>query len=99
MLKLKKIPVKKTDYPKEVISESLPYYNPSVSFNDKQIKEIGDWQVGEKYQVVVELVMTRKEEYKDGNVSGGFDITAYKVLGDALSDDDIEELQAIGLSS
>lgn len=94
MLKLKKIPVKKSDYPK-MLDEGIPYYNPSFSLNDKQVPEIADWEVGEEYQIVVNVKMTRKEEYKDNNVSGGFDITGYKVVDNSLDDTDLEEIDGL----
>ncbi len=98
MLRLKKIPVKKTDYPKP-LAEDVPYYNPSFSLNDKQVSEIKDWDVGETYQLCIEVSMTSKQEYKDGGVSGGFDIIAYKSLGENMSDGDMEEMQGQAMAN
>ena len=100
MLKLKKIPVKKSVYPVE-ISDSVPFYNPSFQLSDKQVSEVADWEVGENYQMVIEVKMVGKQEYKNGKstgASGSFEIISYKNIGESMSDDDMEELQGIALS-
>lgn len=101
MLKLKKIPVKKSDYPMEV-ADSVPFYNPSFQLSDKQVPEVSDWEVGESYQIVVEVKMTRKEEYKNNSStgsSGSFEIISYKAMdSEDMSDDDMETMQGMGLS-
>lgn len=94
MLKLKKIPTEKWD---NKLSD-MPY-SPSVNFDTKQIPEIKDWEVGETYQVVFEIKQMNKSENKDGMVNAGFDILGYKILGEDMSDTDIEEMQAEGLSN
>lgn len=106
MLKLKTIEVKKPKgMHKEVPMEDMMMsYPPSFSANEKQIPEIADWKVGEKYKMVIEVEMKRMSSYDNGtkkNTDASFDVVAYKALDnfDDMSDEDFEKLQAKGLSS
>ena len=101
MLKLKKIEAEKAqDYP-EVGARFLP----TLYLDSKQVSEIRDWEVGEEYTLVIKVKQTGKNENdkeKDGKVNSvraDFDIVGYKVLNDEMSDADLEEMQAKGLSS
>lgn len=94
MLKLKKIPTEKWDNK----GLDAPYF-PGVNFDTKQIPEIKEWEVGETYQIVLEIKQTSKSEDKEGKVNASFDITGYKVLDGEIDDADLEEMQAKGLAS
>lgn len=104
MLKLKKIPVKKDDYSKSCgMSDEIPYFAPSFHVSDKQIPEIKDWKVGEKYQMVIEVEMksmsSHKRDDQEIGTSGSFDVVAYKTANEEISDDDLESLQGKALSN
>lgn len=94
MLKLKKIIPEKWD---NKLMDAP--YSPSINFDDKQVPEIKDWQVGETYTLILEIKQTSKNENKDGSVNAGFDILAYKELNDGeYTDAEIEAMQGKALS-
>lgn len=96
MLKLKKIqPESYEDFP---VGKK---YFPSLHFDNKEVSEIKNWEVGKIYQILLEIKQNSKSESKDGVVDASFDITAYKVMDDMedMSDDDMEKMQAKGMSS
>jgi len=107
MFKLKKIEVKKPKYGMDKpisMDDEMMSYPPSFSANAKQIPEIKDWKVGEKYTVIMEVEMKRMSSYDNGtkkSTDASFDVIAYKLADDLedMSDDDIEKLQGKALSS
>lgn len=104
MIKLKKIVVKKPKHDYPSIEDEMGSYPPSFSVNEKQMSEISDWKVGEKYKIVLEVEMKRMSSYDNGtkkNTDAGFDVIAYAIIDEAedMSDDDLEKLQAKGLSN
>lgn len=52
---------------------------PSLHLCEEELKEVAEWEVGEKYTVLVELKMTSKSEYEDV-ISGSFEIEKIKEL-------------------
>lgn len=106
MIKLKQIPVKKNKNRGMEVSmdEYEMSYSPNFRLIDRQMPEIKDWEVGEKYQIVVEVEMTSKNEVKNKSadkigVAGSFDILAYKTMdGEDMSDEDLENMQGMGMS-
>ena len=101
-LKLKKIEVKKPKGMDKMMpmEDMMMSYPPSFSANEKQIPEITDWKVGEKYIIVMEVEMKRMSSYDNGtkkNTDASFDVVAYSVVeGDDyenMSDEDLEKLQ------
>ncbi len=54
-------------------------YPPSFTTNADQMPEIKDWEVGQKYKMVVEVEMKGMNEDKD-MITGNFDVLAYKYL-------------------
>ena len=108
MLKLKEIPVKKpakSNYPMISSEDYRLSYSPSFSLIDKQVPEIADWEVGKKYQMIVEVEMTGKNEVKERDekigVSGNFNILSYKTTDDVedMSDEDVEKMMGKARSS
>lgn len=97
MLKLKKIQTESyNDYPLEHA------YFPYLTLNSKQISELKDWEVGETYQIILEIKQKSKSESETKDLSvinSTFDITAYKVISGDISDADLEEMQGLALSS
>ena len=94
-LKLKTIKISK---PKHGKDEEMVSYPPSFSANEKQIPELVDWKVGEKYILVIEVEMKRMSSYDNGtkkNTDASFDVVAYSVSDDYenMSDEDIEKIQ------
>jgi len=100
MLKLKNIPVE--SYEENMKLDSGKYL-PTLYFDEKQVPEIKDWEVGEEYDVVLRLKQTSKNENElepdENNLNAGFNIVAYKVLDSEMSDADLEKLQAEALKS
>ena len=80
-----------------------PIFAPNFSINEKQMPEIKDWETGEKYLLVIEVSMSSKSDRKGEPVRGDFDITRYKALSgkmmEDMTDEEMEEMQAKGLSS
>jgi|GEM_PF-2619328 len=109
MLKLKKIEVKKNKdmENKPTMDEEMMSYPPSFSANEKQIPEIVDCKVGEKYKIVLEIEMKRMSSYDNGtkkSTDASFDVLAYQMLDDKksvddMSDEEIEAMQGEGLKS
>ena len=97
MLKLKKIPIEKMDKDTEKSIVGPSSWPPSFSVNDKQMPEIRDWKVGEKYQIMIEVEMKsfRDKAIADKpakiNASASFDILAYS--GMDIKDMDDEEFR------
>lgn len=58
------------DYPE------MPQY-PRIYVDSKQMSEIGDWEVGETYELKVKIKMTGKTE-TENRVDGNFDVIAYE---------------------
>lgn len=54
--------------------------NPCFHVDENQIKEIKNWEVGETYQMVVDVVMTSKREEQNSLVTAELDVVAYKYL-------------------
>lgn len=107
MLKLKKIPIKKPENKSSMVEMSdYDYqlsYHPNFSVNGKQIPEIKDWKVGEKYTIVIEVEMKRMSAYDNGTkktTDASFDVTAYAVIDqdEDMSDEDLEALQGKALA-
>ncbi len=97
MLKLKKI-----KSGKKVIGLDMPMmdsYPPTVHLNDTQVPEIKDWDVGETYQIVMDVKQTSKSEDKNGNVNSSFEVVGYKPVEDDMSDSDLEDLQGKAMST
>ena len=105
MLNLKKIPVSKSTNDNSVESPmDSTAYAPSLHFNEKQVSEVKDWQVGEDYTLMIEVTMTSKNENEKGGVSAYFDILSYKEVNDKemidnMSQADLEKMQAEGLKN
>lgn len=106
-MKLKQIPIKKMDKKMSDSIESPGSYPPSFYVNDKQMPEIRNWKVGEKYQITIEVEMKsfRDEAIADKpnkvDASASFDILAYSPDMDYenMDDKDLETLQAKALSN
>lgn len=80
---MKKIPVTK---PKGsmLAMESPNVYVPSFYVSDKQMPEIKEWKVGNRYKIVLEV--EQKSFSEDHNrTNASFDIIAYKVLSEKKS--------------
>lgn len=97
MKHLKKI---KVNEPNDV-EVSEPYNSvPNFYINAEQMPEIEDWQVGEKYQIVME-VEQKSKEINENNTSARFDIVAYRYLPkksiDEMTDDEFGEYQSTSL--
>ncbi len=107
MLKLKKIKVTKPNHGMDKpisMDEEMLSYPPSFSANEKQMPEIANWKVGEKYLVLIEVEMKRMSSYDNGekkNTDASFDVVAYKALDDNedYDDADLEAMQGKALSS
>lgn len=96
MLKTKKI---KTIEPDDAMEVSVGgKYPPSLNLNDSQVSEIKDWDVGETYQMVVDIKMTNKSEDKDGTINASFEVTGYKNMED-MSEEELEDMQGEALSN
>lgn len=78
-MKLKKIPVKESKEMMDSVPHEMGMYPPSFYVGSKQIPEIKNWEVGETYQLVIEVVQKSKTE-NDMGVDSSFDIVAYKYL-------------------
>ena len=94
-MKLKKIPVHDHDDMKgEMKGGMMPPY---LGIESKQVPEVKDWEVGETYRLVVDLKQTSKSEDRDGRVSGGFELIAYKHIPeksiDEMSDKEFEDYE------
>jgi len=80
---------------------------PDFRVTDDQIAEIKDWEVGEKYQLVIEVEMISKTKIGilggTDDYDGRFEVQAYKHLApkslDEMTDEEFELEQAKGLSS
>lgn len=83
--------------------DSMPEMIPCFSVTAKQMPELKSWEVGEKYQLVVDVVQTSRREDKDGNIDAGFDVVGYKHLPandiEDMTDAEFEKEQAKGLSA
>lgn len=65
---------------KNTMSYDMPEMSmdrPSFYVNGQQMPEIKDWEVGEEYQLVVNVTMKSKNE-NDDKIDGRFEIGAYK---------------------
>ena len=71
-------------------------YPPSFSVDADQMPEIKDWEVGQKYKMVVEVEMKGMMEDKD-KIHGDFNVVAYKYLPEKaiedMSDDEFGDYQ------
>lgn len=75
--------IKIASRPKEVMGfdeDRLPYYYPHFDANTKQMPEIKEWKVGNKYKLVIEIEEKHMSEGRGNGISAGFDIVSYKVL-------------------
>ena len=106
MPKLKKIPIQKMDKKEAGFIEGPGSWPPSFNVNDKQMPDIRNWKVGEKYTLTIEVEMKsfRDESIADKprkiNASASFDILAYGTDDDVenMSDADYEKKRAEALS-
>ena len=87
---LKKIPVSKGEDSVKV-NPSSSMYPPSFYVSDKQMPEIENWEVGEKYTMVIEVEQKSMSEGDDKSISANFDIVAYKHIPKASVEDMSEE--------
>lgn len=59
-------------------SRSVPEtsFRPSIHLDETQLKEIRNWEVGEKYTLILEVIQKSKRESEDSSkkISAGFDI-------------------------
>ena len=62
-----KIKIKKRKAPESPVA-SLSEYYPEVSFDEKQLPQIKDWEVGKKYklELEVEMISKSKSQYDAG---------------------------------
>lgn len=92
---LKKIKISKPrDGFDEVVSEGYPHWPPRFDVTDNQMSEIKEWEVGEKYLMVVEVRQTSKTAREGQPVRAEFDIVRYKALsGKSMEDMTDEEFQ------
>jgi hypothetical protein len=92
-MKLKKIQTKRS-YPKQVES-SMP--GPCVYISSDQMPEMKDWEVGETYQLVIEVVQKSKTE-TENSASGEFELVAYNYMPkkemEDMTDEEFGELQS-----
>lgn len=77
---------------------------PRMYVKGKQMLEIKEWEVGDEYHLVVKVKLAEKEENEDGRISGALQVLAYKEIKgkkvvEDMSDDELEDMQAEGLSS
>lgn len=75
-------------------------FPPHFEVDEKQMPEIKDWAVGEKYRFIIEAEQKSMHEDED-KVRAGFDIVAYKYLdpSEEMTDEEIEEVQGEALST
>lgn len=87
--KIKHEPMKGLDMPMSM--------NPMFHVSDKEMPEIKNWEVGNKYKLVIEVEQKSKSEDEMG-VHAGFEIVAYKHLKDKsleeMSDKEFGEYQS-----
>lgn len=92
-MKLKKIQTKRS-YPEQV-EASMP--GPCVYLSSDQMPEMKNWEVGETYQLVIEVVQKSKNETED-RTSGEFELVAYKYMPkkemEDMTDEEFGELQS-----
>ena len=72
-------------------------FPPSFNVTSEQIPEIKDWEVGEKYRLVIEVEQKSKAENDNKIVDSRFEIVSYKTIED--DDSVLEKQQAKALSS
>ena len=68
---------KKIKPPKSKMAiEQIATYRPSIHLDEKQLPEIKNWKVGNKYELCIEVEMTShsKSEYNNGAYSAEFKI-------------------------
>lgn len=87
MADFKKVKGEKFD---SAISERV--HLPSISFNSEQLPEIKNWEVGQAYEVALQIKQTSLSQERDKKFSAGFDIVGVKVLNNPKSKKDIRLL-------
>lgn len=95
-MKMKKIPM-----PKKSGMDVMPMdMMPSFHVTTKQMPEIKNWKVGEKYKMVIE-VRQKSAHQMEGHMEAGFEILAYSVEKDydKMDDEEFEHEQAKALSN
>jgi len=104
MFKLKKIPIEKMDKDVAKSIEGPSAWPPSFHVNDKQMPEIRNWKVGEKYQIMIEVEMKsfQDEAIADKpakiNASASFDILAYNTMDiEDMSDEEFRKYESNAL--
>lgn len=97
--KTKKIKVTTPDSPLE--SPYLP--SPCFNVTGEQMPEIKNWQVGQKYQLVIDVLQASKSLTKDGHADARLEVVGYKYLPakeiEDMTDEEFEKEQAKGLSA
>lgn len=92
-LKLKKIKAPDTGKAMPVDSSSMA---PSFYVDDEQMPEISNWEVGEKYRLVIEIEQKSKNE-NEHRTDGRFEIVGYKYLPektyDEMTDAEFQKVQ------
>ena|SRR3990167_10471282 len=103
MFKLKEIKTKKPHNVDKLSStEGQLSYPPNFYANAKQVPEIEDWKVGEKYILVIEVEMKRLSSYDNGtktSTDASFDVLAYAIPGEEMSDEDLETMQGEAMTN
>jgi hypothetical protein len=58
----------------KTVRESPEIFRPSIHLEEDQLKEIKNWEVGEKYTLILEVTQKSKRENSDKKISASFDI-------------------------
>jgi len=91
---LKKIKVNNSS--NEVPSVGKDLSAPSFYMSAEQMPEIKDWEVGKKYQLIIEVEQISKNEHEN-SVHASFEIVAYKHIPkksiDEMTDEEFGEYQ------
>lgn len=98
-LKLKKIKVSEAS--KADVMEGPSMFPPSFHVESKQMSEIENWEVGDKYKLIIEVKMKSKSDNVRGT-SASLDIVAYRELKkkkpEDMNDKEFEDYQGKVLS-